>query len=382
MNEVRSNSAAEVEALLEQAKNHIARGNEYHRKAREAIVAVRQIDPKISNRRIATALGCSHRWVNALLKWDGTDGSTPFAGTQYVKADADDSGIDHEPLAVPVLRNLDVIEMGDHVLVVGNATRGHIKLMALERAGLPYLREFFDADEEGSDGSGLMDVVVVSDPPYGQKKQGILNDDRADWGEVYQLFKPRGGFAFCAFHPPIFRAAEGGMSRDDFKPKHYLVFDKGGGRIWGGDRLQNTLDAIIYFERGVEQPWEAGRHAISVLRKPKSKAATEELKQLGGGSETVTPKPPRVLIQLIELCTDPGGIVLDPFTGSGTTLIACCRTGRRFIGVELLPENAELAVRNWMRETGREAIVHREFADEPIGFHALEANPSYGDYVE
>jgi hypothetical protein len=36
MNEVRSNSSAEVTALLEQAKGHIARGIEYHRKAREA----------------------------------------------------------------------------------------------------------------------------------------------------------------------------------------------------------------------------------------------------------------------------------------------------------------------------------------------------------
>jgi hypothetical protein len=256
MNEVRSNSAAEVAALLEQAKAHADLGDEYHRKAREALLMVRQLDPKMSNRAIARAIGRSHRWVNAMLTWDGTSGSTPFAGTQYVKPSAINST---PPPTNPIFRNLDVVVMGDHVLVVGNATVGSIKLMALERAGLAHLREFFDADEEGSDGSGLMDVAVVSDPPFGQNKDGILNDDRANWGEVYQLFKPRGGFAFCAFHPPLFRAAEDGMSRDDFKPKHYLVFDKGGGRIWGGDRLQNTADAIIYFERGDEQPWEVGQ---------------------------------------------------------------------------------------------------------------------------
>lgn len=172
------------------------------------------------------------------------------------------------------------------------------------------------------------------------------------------------------------------MSRGGFTPKHYLVMDKGGGRMWGGDRLQNTADAVIYFERGDEQPWVAGRRAVSVLGKPRDKASVDETKQLGGGSGTVTPKPLRVLIKLIGLCTDPQGLVLDPFTGSGTTLIACCRTGRRFMGIEAFPANAELAVRNWMLETGNEAIVHREFASEPISFYALEADPTYGDDPE
>jgi site-specific DNA-methyltransferase (adenine-specific) len=46
---------------------------------------------------------------------------------------------------------------------------------------------------------------------------------------------------------------------------------------------------------------------------------------------------------LVRLVTPPGGIVLDPFTGSGTTGIAAFREGFRFIGIEREPDYYEIA---------------------------------------
>lgn len=55
-----------------------------------------------------------------------------------------------------------------------------------------------------------------------------------------------------------------------------------------------------------------------------------------------TPKPVEMLAKLVTLAA-PGGVVLDPFTGSGSTLMAARLVGRRGVGVELSPAHAETA---------------------------------------
>jgi site-specific DNA-methyltransferase (adenine-specific) len=56
-----------------------------------------------------------------------------------------------------------------------------------------------------------------------------------------------------------------------------------------------------------------------------------------------TQKPLALLERLIGACTKPGDIVLDPFTGSGTTGVAAVGLGRSFIGFETNPEYSKLA---------------------------------------
>lgn len=56
-----------------------------------------------------------------------------------------------------------------------------------------------------------------------------------------------------------------------------------------------------------------------------------------------TPKPVPLMLELVELFTDSGELVLDPFAGSGTTGVACLRLGRRFIGIEKDAKYAALA---------------------------------------
>jgi DNA modification methylase len=51
------------------------------------------------------------------------------------------------------------------------------------------------------------------------------------------------------------------------------------------------------------------------------------------------------------------GIALDPFCGSGTTIIAAEKTGRRARAVELEPKFVDVAVRRWERYTGKTAVL-------------------------
>lgn len=55
-----------------------------------------------------------------------------------------------------------------------------------------------------------------------------------------------------------------------------------------------------------------------------------------------TVKPVKLMAYLIELGCPPDGVVLDPFCGSGTTLIAAHRLNRKWIGIEINPEYAEI----------------------------------------
>jgi DNA modification methylase len=48
----------------------------------------------------------------------------------------------------------------------------------------------------------------------------------------------------------------------------------------------------------------------------------------------MTGKPSELMVELCRIPA-PGAVVLDPFMGSGTTGVACVRTGRRFIGIEI-----------------------------------------------
>jgi DNA modification methylase len=55
-------------------------------------------------------------------------------------------------------------------------------------------------------------------------------------------------------------------------------------------------------------------------------------------------KPLALMEYLLTLLSTPdGGVILDPFAGSGTTLLAAKRLGRRSIGVELTEHNCEIA---------------------------------------
>lgn len=56
-----------------------------------------------------------------------------------------------------------------------------------------------------------------------------------------------------------------------------------------------------------------------------------------------TVKPVDLMRWLVRLVTEPGQLVLDPFTGSGSTGVACVLEGRAFIGIELQPDYAEMA---------------------------------------
>ena len=88
-----------------------------------------------------------------------------------------------------------------------------------------------------------------------------------------------------------------------------------------------------------------------------------------GGRRNTHPtvKPVKLMRWLVRLVTPPNGLVLDPFTGSGTTGMACALEGFRFIGAELDEHHAEIArarIRYAERRRGRPLIAEKA---QPVG---------------
>ena len=79
-----------------------------------------------------------------------------------------------------------------------------------------------------------------------------------------------------------------------------------------------------------------------------------------GGAENVlslhpTVKPITLVADAIRDCTDRGGVVLDPFAGSGTTILAAERTGRKAYCLEIDPGYVDVSIARWERMTKKTA---------------------------
>ena len=70
-----------------------------------------------------------------------------------------------------------------------------------------------------------------------------------------------------------------------------------------------------------------------------------------------TMKPVELVARAIEHSSLPGQLVLDPFLGSGTTVIACEQLGRTCYGLEIEPRYVDVIVRRWEEFTGKKAAL-------------------------
>ncbi len=247
-----------------------------------------------------------------------------------------------EPPAVPVTRSGDLWQLGEHRLLCGNAldARAMQRLLA----------------------GGVADLVIT-DPPYNVAYEGktvkrmrIANDDMSDgafgqflltaYRNISAGCKP--GACIYVFHADtegitFRRAFEAAglklaqccvwvkqafvLGRSDYHWQHEPVlygWKPGAAHEWHGDRAQSTVWAFDRPSRSHEHP---------------------------------TMKPVTLLAYLIRNSSRAGEIVLDPFAGSGSTLMACEATGRSARLIELDPRFCDVIARRWTTATGLDAIL-------------------------
>lgn len=100
----------------------------------------------------------------------------------------------------------------------------------------------------------------------------------------------------------------------------------------------SAVESGVYFVRpGAPSQWHGGGWVRNVFESPLAQAESR------GMRFHPTQKPVSVMRWLVELVTNPGDVVVDPFCGSGTTGVACVATGRGFVGCDMSAEFAEVA---------------------------------------
>jgi site-specific DNA-methyltransferase (adenine-specific) len=85
-----------------------------------------------------------------------------------------------------------------------------------------------------------------------------------------------------------------------------------------------------------------------------------DLEEYGLKNTHPTPKAQSLMCHLVRLVTPKGGIVLDPFAGSGSTLVAAVTEGMQFIGIEREPEYHQIAKARTDAALGRAEVKARE----------------------
>ena len=170
----------------------------------------------------------------------------------------------------------------------------------------------------------------------------MLNDDRADWREAWALFP--GDVAYVwhgALHASTVAAS---LEASGFAVRSQIIWDKTRLVIGRGDYHWQHEPAYYAVRKGRKGHWAGDRKQTTVWAIPHRKSPT------GHGTE----KPVECMRRPIENNSSPGQAVYEPFSGSGTTIIAAEMTGRSCHAIELDPVYVDVAVTRWQEFTGQE----------------------------
>lgn len=213
--------------------------------------------------------------------------------------------------------------------------------------------------------------AIVTDPPYG--------DTSLDWDEPVKgwtdlvLDVPQlwcfGSFRFWMEH--------GAEFRESWRYAQEIVWKKHNGSGFHADRFRRVHELAVHWYRGAwkdlyldpQTTNDATPRTIRRKTRPthtghieKSAYASEDggprlmlsvldVRSEHGRAVHPTQKPVGIVDPLIRYSAEPGGLVLDPFMGSGTTLRAAKDAGRRAIGIEVDEKYCEAAVQRLGQET-------------------------------
>ena len=220
--------------------------------------------------------------------------------------------------------------------------------------------------------AGVKPHLMITDPPYGvnydpawRKRAGVnlnarklgkvANDDRADWREAWILFPGSVAYVWHA----------GRHTSEVQQSLEASGFDMRSQIIWAKDRFALSRghyhwqhEPCWYAVRGTTGTHWSGDRKQSTLWNINARE--------DDGHGRGTQKPVECMRRPIENNSSPGQAIYEPFSGSGTTIIAAELTGRSCFAIEIDPAYVDIAVLRWQAFTGSTAMLEcagRSFAE-------------------
>lgn len=213
--------------------------------------------------------------------------------------------------------------------------------------------------------SGVEPHLMVTDPPYGveydanwrneaMRSDGtadggravgkVSNDDNADWSEAWALFPGDVAYVWHAGNKAHIVAES--LERCNLNIRAQIIWAKNNIVIGRGDYHPKHEPCWYAVRKNKKGHYCGGRKQSTVwdIDKP--------MKSETGHS---TQKPVECMKRPIENNSSPGQAVYEPFSGSGTTIIAGEMTSRAIHAMELSPAYVDVAVKRWQDFTGEQA---------------------------
>lgn len=296
---------------------------------------------------------------------------TGFDRDLLVDDDEKDDVIPETPVQ-PKSKLGDVYQLGPHTIVCGDSTDKEAWIKALQ---------------------GRKADCVFTDPPYnvnysgrGKKtSEGIMNDDMSEG--AFDTFlesaferiaeSAKAGAGWYVFHSTstqaqfekalkkygmairnqlIWNKPTASMGWGDYRWKHEPFFyasKEGTETVFYGDRTHSTIidfhdsdQKLLNWAKRQKQLETEGKLTIWTMKRDKVNEYQHP-----------TQKPVELITYALFNSSKAEDLIIDPFLGSGSTLIACEKTGRVCAGIELDPKFADVIIQRWVEYTGIEEVV-------------------------
>jgi DNA modification methylase len=283
-----------------------------------------------------------------------------------------------EPPAIAVSKPGDVWLLWDHRLVCGDATDGAVATVVLHGAkpklmvtdppyGVQLDMEW--RDRAGLNGFGPAESSYMKKRTKDHTTVTISGDSRADWSEAFGLV-PSLTIAYV-WHASSHSIEVGiGLRNINFQLRQQIIWVKPS--IVLSRQAYNWQHEPCWYavRRGANASWKGG-HAQSTLWE----AAPPKMIMSGSKEEKVdhpTQKPVVLYTRPFENHTVGGDSIYEPFSGSGTAIIAAETLGRRMHAIEVDPKFVDVAVLRWQNFTGNVAVHEATGAPFPRSEAAIE----------